>query len=429
MGHDELVRVPQAARPKLPLGVGYRRTTSRFDGSPRDRHAGWTDHQTGNFDVAPKEEKKHAQGQAAVRLPDDEDVIDLGTRHNQRGPFAREGLARFVQKRVDMQGHTEAGRFLDHPFDHHDALRHMPWQSKKGLTEEHSNAHWGSKGWHGVTRMLLWDARRLLTRKDFRAKIPALVFKMLLYSRLWVGKRPRLSPTGMGQHSFIWAFLLGSSLWVRPATAGPLLARAPETLAMVTPPTRPPAAAPPLAEPPAQPDFGLLPGQSLHAIFQTSLGSVDCGLAIDTAPHTVATFVALAEGRREWIDPRTGEHTFRPLYTGTVFHRIIPDFLIQGGDPSGTGTGGPGFTVPDENVATSVFDRAGVLGLATRGANTGGSQFFITAGPARHLDGRYTRLGMCGNTRVISAIATAPRNERNRPARDIILQSVQVVAR
>ncbi len=119
----------------------------------------------------------------------------------------------------------------------------------------------------------------------------------------------------------------------------------------------------------------------------------------------------------------------RPLYNGTLFHRVVPGFLVQGGDPGGTGTGGPGFSYPDEIAGDAIFDRAGILGLANRGPNTNGSQFFVTAGPAHHLDGRYTRLGLCGDLDVIEQIAAAPRGDGNRPVDPVVLRRVEIVAR
>lgn len=181
--------------------------------------------------------------------------------------------------------------------------------------------------------------------------------------------------------------------------------------------------------PAAAVDFGLPAGHHLHAILRTSLGAIDCVLATDDAPWSVKAFVDLARGVRPWIDPRTGASVSRPLYDGTLFHRVIPGFLVQGGDPTGTGAGGPGFSLADELGAASRFDKAGILGLANRGPNTGGSQFFVTAGPAHHLDGRYTRLGECGNLDVVERIAGTPRGERNRPVTPVVLRNVEIVTR
>ena len=180
---------------------------------------------------------------------------------------------------------------------------------------------------------------------------------------------------------------------------------------------------------PPVPNFGLLPGQSLHAVLRTSLGSLDCVLATEGAPNSVKAFVDLARGTLAWRNPRTGSSETHPLYDGTLFHRVVPGFLIQGGDPTGTGTGGPGFSMPDEIGTDATFDRAGILGLANRGPNTNGSQFFVTDGPAHHLNGRYTRLGACADIEVIERIARVPRGQRDRPVKAVVLRSVEIVAR
>lgn len=157
----------------------------------------------------------------------------------------------------------------------------------------------------------------------------------------------------------------------------------------------------------------------------TSLGTVDCTLEPAWAPLSVANFLALASGSAPWVDPSTGETTTRPLYDGTVFHRVVPGFLVQGGDPTGTGTGGPGYVLPEEPTA-AVFDRPGLLGLANKGPNTTGSQFFVTLGPARHVDGQYSVIGHCDDLDVLHRIAAVPRGERNRPEDPPVLRAVRV---
>ncbi|MGZ6142212.1 MAG: peptidylprolyl isomerase, partial [Myxococcales bacterium] len=111
------------------------------------------------------------------------------------------------------------------------------------------------------------------------------------------------------------------------------------------------------------------------------------------APKTVENFVGLATGKKEWIDPRTGQKSKAPLYDGTSFHRVIPDFMIQGGDPLGTGTGGPGYKFEDEFSSGKKFDKPGLLAMANAGPNTNGSQFFITEVPTPHLNNRHTIFG------------------------------------
>jgi peptidyl-prolyl cis-trans isomerase A (cyclophilin A) len=131
----------------------------------------------------------------------------------------------------------------------------------------------------------------------------------------------------------------------------------------------------------------------IHATFQTSAGDIVVRLFPEKAPKTVENFVGLAEGTREWADPKTGEKVKRPLYDGTIFHRVIPEFMIQGGDPLGNGTGGPGFRFADEIGPDNRFDRPGLLAMANAGPNTNGSQFFITEVPTPHLDRGHTIFG------------------------------------
>jgi peptidyl-prolyl cis-trans isomerase A (cyclophilin A) len=133
--------------------------------------------------------------------------------------------------------------------------------------------------------------------------------------------------------------------------------------------------------------------EELYANFKTSVGDIVIRLMPDKAPKTVANFVELAEGTREWTDPRSGQKVKQPLYDGTVFHRVIPDFMIQGGDPLGTGTGGPGYKFADEIGPDNVFDRPGLLAMANAGPNTNGSQFFITEVPTPWLNKGHTIFG------------------------------------
>jgi peptidyl-prolyl cis-trans isomerase A (cyclophilin A) len=133
--------------------------------------------------------------------------------------------------------------------------------------------------------------------------------------------------------------------------------------------------------------------EPLHATFHTSLGDIVVKLLPEKAPKTVENFVALAEGTREWTVPKSGQKVKRPLYDGTVFHRVIPDFMIQGGDPLGTGTGGPGYRFADEIGPDNKFSKPGLLAMANAGPNTNGSQFFITEVPTPHLDRGHTIFG------------------------------------
>lgn len=133
--------------------------------------------------------------------------------------------------------------------------------------------------------------------------------------------------------------------------------------------------------------------EPIHATFQTSAGDIVVKLLPEKAPKTVENFLGLAEGTREWTDPRSGQKVKTPLYDGTVFHRVIPEFMIQGGDPLGTGTGGPGYKFGDEIGPDNKFDRPGLLAMANAGPNTNGSQFFITEVPTPHLNRGHTIFG------------------------------------
>jgi peptidyl-prolyl cis-trans isomerase A (cyclophilin A) len=133
--------------------------------------------------------------------------------------------------------------------------------------------------------------------------------------------------------------------------------------------------------------------EDLYATFKTSMGDIVVKLLPGKAPKTVENFVGLAEGTREWTDPRSGQKVKTPLYDGTVFHRVIPQFMIQGGDPLGTGTGGPGYKFADEIGPDNRFDKPGKLAMANAGPGTNGSQFFITEVPTPHLDRGHTIFG------------------------------------
>jgi len=147
-----------------------------------------------------------------------------------------------------------------------------------------------------------------------------------------------------------------------------------------------------------------------YAIFYTSQGTIVCRLFPQEAPKTVANFVGLAKGTKSWTDPATGKRMHTPLYSGTVFHRVIPDFMIQGGDPQGTGEGSPGYKFDDEISPNRHFDKPGMLAMANSGPNTNGSQFFITVAPAEHLDGHYSIFGeVVSGQDVADAISKEPR--------------------
>lgn len=148
----------------------------------------------------------------------------------------------------------------------------------------------------------------------------------------------------------------------------------------------------------------------------TSIGNIVCQLFEQEAPKTVANFRGLATGTKTWTDPATGKPKHTPLYSGTMFHRVIPGFMIQGGDPVGDGTGSPGYKFDDEIAPNRVFDRPGILAMANSGPNTNGSQFFITVAPAEHLNGHYSVFGQVASGQdVADAISKVPRDENDKP--------------
>jgi peptidyl-prolyl cis-trans isomerase A (cyclophilin A) len=140
--------------------------------------------------------------------------------------------------------------------------------------------------------------------------------------------------------------------------------------------------------------------KELYATFVTSQGKIGVRLFPSEKPKAVKNFVDLAEGKKEWTDPRDGKKSKKPLYDGTVFHRVLPKFMIQGGDPLGQGTGGPGYAIPDELTESEhYFDKPCQLAYANSGPNTNGSQFFITEVPTKHLNPRHCPSGLCGYVR------------------------------
>jgi cyclophilin family peptidyl-prolyl cis-trans isomerase len=152
------------------------------------------------------------------------------------------------------------------------------------------------------------------------------------------------------------------------------------------------------------------------ADIETSMGTIHCVLFPSKAPQSVANFIGLATGTKAWKDPKTGKmEKGVPLYNGTIFHRVIPDFMIQGGDPAGTGSGDPGFTVKDETSPDLKFDQPGRLAYANAGPNTNGSQFFITEVPYPSLDGHYSIFGQCQDIELVKKIARVSRNSNDRP--------------
>ena len=165
-----------------------------------------------------------------------------------------------------------------------------------------------------------------------------------------------------------------------------------------------------------------------YAIFETSEGNIVCRLFEKDAPKTVANFVELADGKREWTHPSTRKKSKDRLYDGTIFHRVIPNFMIQGGDPLGTGTGGPGYQFGDETKdSPHKFDKPGKLAMANAGPNTNGSQFFITLAPTTWLTGKHTIFGeVVEGQDVAEKIVALPRNRQDRPNKDIVVKKVTI---
>jgi peptidyl-prolyl cis-trans isomerase A (cyclophilin A) len=163
-----------------------------------------------------------------------------------------------------------------------------------------------------------------------------------------------------------------------------------------------------------------------YAIFATSEGNVVCRLFEKEAPKTVANFTELAEGKRDWTHPVSREKSSKKLYDGTVFHRVIPDFMIQGGDPAGNGMGGPGYKFEDETKGSSHrFDKKGKLAMANAGPNTNGSQFFITVAATEWLTGKHTIFGeVVEGQEVVDKISKVSRDRGDKPVKPVVLESV-----
>lgn len=155
-------------------------------------------------------------------------------------------------------------------------------------------------------------------------------------------------------------------------------------------------------------------------------GIITCELFEEKVPNTVANFVGLARGLQMWKDPQTTQWVTRPLYNGSIFHRVIPDFMVQGGDPKGTGTGDPGYEFADETRPDLPLDKPGILAMANRGPNTNGSQFFITEKATMWLSGRHTVFGQCDNLPLLAKIARVPAGNANHPVTDVVLKKVTV---
>jgi peptidyl-prolyl cis-trans isomerase A (cyclophilin A) len=180
---------------------------------------------------------------------------------------------------------------------------------------------------------------------------------------------------------------------------------------------------------PAGPAHDRIERVTTYATLHTSKGDIRIQLFADQAPKTVRNFLGLAEGTQEWTDPRVRAKTTAPLYDGTVFHRVIPGFMIQGGDPLGTGTGGPGYNFADEFHPELQFDRPYLLAMANAGPNTNGSQFFVTVAATSWLNFKHTIFGEVADQPsrdVVDAIAAVPTAAQDRPVEPVTITGVTV---
>jgi peptidyl-prolyl cis-trans isomerase A (cyclophilin A) len=171
---------------------------------------------------------------------------------------------------------------------------------------------------------------------------------------------------------------------------------------------------------------GILSAHAETAIIKTSEGNITCELFTKEAPNTVANFVGLATGTKEFKDLKTDKMMKRPFYNGLIFHRVISGFMIQGGDPLGNGTGGPGYQFANENTNAS-FNKPGVLAMANAGPNTNGSQFFITVEPTPSLEGSYNVFGqVISGQDVADKISKVPTDPQDRPITPIVIESITI---
>ena len=187
---------------------------------------------------------------------------------------------------------------------------------------------------------------------------------------------------------------------------------------------------PPLGSESAEEILGAIEGDgTLYASIVTTMGTFNCELYEEQVPNTVANFVGLANGTKTYIDPETEEPARSNFYDGLIFHRVIPSFMIQGGDPEGTGRGGPGYRFPDEFHPQLRHDRGALLSMANAGPNTNGSQFFVTEVPTPHLDNRHAVFGACAENELVNTIARVPTGPGNRPLEDVTIERVVIERR
>ncbi|GAB3966870.1 peptidylprolyl isomerase [Plantactinospora veratri] len=169
--------------------------------------------------------------------------------------------------------------------------------------------------------------------------------------------------------------------------------------------------------------------EAAYATLHTNAGPIRLELFPNHAPKTVRNFVELAEGTRQYTDPRTGQPGSGPYYDGTISHRVISGFMVQMGDPTGTGRGGPGYNFADEFHPDLRFDRPYLLAMANAGPGTNGSQFFITVAPTPHLNNRHTIFGQVADeesAKVVDSIANTPTGAQDRPLQDVVIERVEI---
>jgi peptidyl-prolyl cis-trans isomerase A (cyclophilin A) len=197
------------------------------------------------------------------------------------------------------------------------------------------------------------------------------------------------------------------------------------------PPAQPPATpAEPLPDAPQATAAVMIHPSGPAVVMDTSMGRISCQFYQQQAPKAVANFIGLAEGTIDWTDPDTKKKQHhKPYFDNTTFHRVIPEFMIQGGDPTGTGTGDPGYAFDDEVDPNLNFDRPGRLAMANSGPNTNGGQFFITEQGYDSLNQHYTLFGQCDDSsvEVVKTIARVPRDSNDKPLTPVILKKVTIV--
>lgn len=190
--------------------------------------------------------------------------------------------------------------------------------------------------------------------------------------------------------------------------------------------TKPPAS-PETVEQPVEPLPKLSQPPGLYAVFETTMGRIVCRLLEEKAPVTVENFVELARGSKKWHNAAEREWEQRPYYNGLTFHRVIPDFMIQGGDYMGNGTGSVGYTFEDEFAPGLVFDRPGLLAMANAGPNTNGAQFFITVAATPWLDKKHSIFGaVVDGLPVVEAISKVPRDNGDRPRTPVVIEKIEI---